>query len=94
MFTPSLYVYIDEQFDPSLLGLDDDLSDEYGEHRQRDGDDSDAYNNARRKKVRQLEDNGDYRNGELRNLILILFPERMSEKRSERETCLSLPEYG
>lgn len=85
------------QFDPSLLGLDDDLSDQYEQGHNRDGDDSDGYNNARRKKVIIPKPiNINYRNGETKTLILMVFQEQMNVKRNERKmyfTFLTMVKY-
>jgi hypothetical protein len=39
------------KFDPSLLGLDDDLSDQFDGPNHRDGEDGDLFNGKVRKKV-------------------------------------------
>jgi hypothetical protein len=40
-----------DKFDPSLLGLDDDLSDQFDGPNHRDGEDGDLFNGKVRKKV-------------------------------------------
>jgi hypothetical protein len=71
------------------LGLDDDLSDQFDQP-HRDGNDSDAYNNARRKKVRNLL--GKYtndRNEKMKIQMSMHFQALKTVKRNERKMYLS-----
>ena len=81
------------QFDPSLLGLDDDLSDQYDGPHHRDREDGDIYeNNRARKKVYLLPglNNFLFRSGEVKTWRSMGF-RLMNARKNERKRYFRVP---
>jgi len=81
------------KFDPSLLGLDDDLSDQFDGPHHRDGEDGDIYgNNRARKKVHLLSGSNNFffRSGKVKTWMSMGF-RLMNARKNERKRYFRVP---